>query len=464
MESRVTPVAVIGMGCRLPGGINSPDKLWESLLRGDDLVTEIPPDRWDADDYYDPEPGVPGRSVSRWGGFLDDVAGFDAEFFGISEREATSIDPQQRLLLETSWEAIEHAGLDPASLAGSSTAVFTGLTHEDYLVLTTTAGGLASPYVVTGLNNSVASGRIAHTLGLHGPAMTFDTACSSGLMAVHLACRSLHDGEADLALAGGCAVLLEPHASVAASAQGMLSSTGRCHSFDADADGFVRSEGCAMVLLKRLPDALRDGNRIFAVVRGTATNQDGRTETLTMPSEDAQVAVYRAALAAAGVQPETVGVVEAHGTGTPIGDPIEYRSLARVYGAGTPCALGSAKSNMGHSTASAGTVGLIKAILSLRHGVVPPLLHFNRLPDELSDVETGLFVPQAVTPWPNGNDHTPKRVAVSSFGMSGTNVHAIVEEAPAEASAPESSPGDAEVGPRLFMLSSTSSEDRKSVV
>lgn len=180
-------------------GINSPDKLWESLLRGDDLVTEIPPDRWDADDYYDPEPGVPGRSVSRWGGFLDDVAGFDAEFFGISEREATSIDPQQRLLLETSWEAIEHAGLDPASLAGSSTAVFTGLTHEDYLVLTTTAGGLASPYVVTGLNNSVASGRIAHTLGLHGPAMTFDTACSSGLMAVHLACRSLHDGEADLA-------------------------------------------------------------------------------------------------------------------------------------------------------------------------------------------------------------------------------------------------------------------------
>ncbi|WP_070896198.1 mycocerosate synthase [Mycobacterium tuberculosis] len=458
MESRVTPVAVIGMGCRLPGGINSPDKLWESLLRGDDLVTEIPPDRWDADDYYDPEPGVPGRSVSRWGGFLDDVAGFDAEFFGISEREATSIDPQQRLLLETSWEAIEHAGLDPASLAGSSTAVFTGLTHEDYLVLTTTAGGLASPYVVTGLNNSVASGRIAHTLGLHGPAMTFDTACSSGLMAVHLACRSLHDGEADLALAGGCAVLLEPHASVAASAQGMLSSTGRCHSFDADADGFVRSEGCAMVLLKRLPDALRDGNRIFAVVRGTATNQDGRTETLTMPSEDAQVAVYRAALAAAGVQPETVGVVEAHGTGTPIGDPIEYRSLARVYGAGTPCALGSAKSNMGHSTASAGTVGLIKAILSLRHGVVPPLLHFNRLPDELSDVETGLFVPQAVTPWPNGNDHTPKRVAVSSFGMSGTNVHAIVEEAPAEASAPESSPGDAEVGPRLFMLSSTSSD------
>ncbi|AKN15812.1 mycocerosic synthase [Mycobacterium haemophilum DSM 44634] len=461
METRVTPIAVIGMGCRLPGGINSPDQLWESLLGGDNLVTEVPADRWIADDFYDPEPGVPGRSVSRWGGFLDDVAGFDAEFFGISEREATSIDPQQRLLLETSWEAIEQGGLDPASLAGSSTAVFTGLTHEDYLVLTTAAGGLASPYVVTGLNNSVASGRISHTLGLHGPAMTFDTACSSGLMAVHLACRSLHDGESDLALAGGCAVLLEPHASVAASAQGMLSSSGKCKSFDADADGFVRSEGCAMVLLKRLPDALRDGNRIFAVIRGTATNQDGGTETLMMPSEDAQVAVYRAALAAAGVEPETVSVVEAHGTGTPIGDPIEYRSLARVYGAGTPCALGSAKSNMGHSTASAGTVGLIKAILSLRHGVVPPLLHFNRLPDELSDVETELFVPQAVTPWPNGDGQAPKRVAVSSFGMSGTNVHAIVEEAPAEAAtpdAPQTSTGDATAGPRLFMLSATSSD------
>ncbi|CAM4397050.1 Mycocerosic acid synthase [Mycobacterium basiliense] len=455
METPVTPVAIIGMGCRLPGGIDSPDLLWEALLRGDDLVTEIPAERWDADNYYDPEPGVPGRTVSRWGGFIDDIAGFDAEFFGISEREATSIDPQHRILLETSWEAIEHAGLDPASLSGSATSVYTGLTHEDYLVLTKGAGGLASPYVVTGLNNSVASGRISYALGLHGPAMTFDTACSSGLMAVHLACRSLQDGESDLALAGGCAVLLEPDGSVATSAQGMLSSTGRCQSFDADADGFVRSEGCAMVLLKRLPDALRDGNRILAVVRGTATNQDGRTETLTMPSEDAQVAVYRAALAAAGVAPETVGAVEAHGTGTPVGDPIEFRSLARVYGgAGSRCALGSAKSNMGHSESAAGAVGLIKAVLSLRHGVVPPLLHFNRLPDELAEIETGIFVPQTVTPWPSNGDGTPKRIAVSSFGMSGTNVHAILEQAPAEVSEPAPAP----VGPQLFALSSSSAD------
>lgn len=461
MEARVTPIAVIGMGCRLPGGIDSPAKLWESVLRGDDLITEIPADRWDADAYYDPEPGVPGRTVSRWGGFLDDVAGFDADFFGISEREAISIDPQHRLLLETAWEAIEHAGLDPASLAGSATAVFTGLTHEDYLLLTKGSGGLASPYVVTGVNNSVASGRISHALGLHGPAMTFDTACSSGLMAVHLACRSLHEGESDLALAGGCAVLLEPDGSVATSGQGMLSPTGRCHSFDVAADGFVRSEGCAVVLLKRLPDAIADGDRILAVVRGTAANQDGRSETLTMPSEDAQVAVYQAALAAAGVGPETVGAIEAHGTGTPVGDPIEYRSLARVYGTGSACAIGSAKSNLGHSESAAGAVGLIKAILSLRHGVVPPVLHFHQLPDELTAIETKLSVPQEVMPWPG--DNGPRRIAVSSFGMSGTNVHAILEQAPEPDTAAESTSEPARAEPAsadklVFTVSSSSAD------
>ncbi len=430
MEARVTPIAVIGMGCRLPGGIDSPDTLWESVMRGDDLVTEVPSDRWDADAYYDPEPGVPGRTVSRWGGFVDEPAGFDAEFFGIAEREAVAIDPQHRLLLETAWEAIEHAGLDPAALAGTSTAVYTGLTHEDYLVLNSGAGKLMNPYVVTGLNNSVASGRISHSLGLHGPAMTLDTACSSGLMAVHLACRSLHEGESAMALAGGCALLLEPDGSVATSGQGMLSPNGRCASFDTAADGFVRSEGCAMVLLKRLDDAIADGDRILAVIRGTAANQDGRSETLTMPSEDAQVAVYRAALAAAGVEADSVGAVEAHGTGTPVGDPIEYRSLSRVYGAeGHRCALGSVKSNIGHSESAAGAVGLIKAILSLRHGTVPKLLHFTSLPDDLATIDTGLFVPQDVTPWPH--DNGPRRMAVSSFGMSGTNVHAIIEEPPA---------------------------------
>ncbi len=254
-ESGTSAIAVIGMACRLPGGIDSPERLWQALLRGDDLVTEIPPDRWDADDYYDPpQPGVPGRSVTKWGGFLDDVSGFDSEFFGINEREAIAIDPQHRLLLETSWEAMEHGGLTPPeAMDGSLTGVFVGLTHGDYQLLAADAHAVEAPYGFTGSSFSLASGRIAYTLGVHGPAMTVDTACSSGLTAVHLACHSLIDGESDLAFAGGAAVILDPRKFVAGSAEGMLSPTGRCHAFDVAADGFVSSEGCAVVLLKRLP-------------------------------------------------------------------------------------------------------------------------------------------------------------------------------------------------------------------
>ena len=260
-QERVIPVAVIGMACRLPGGIDSPEQLWDALLRGEDLVTEIPADRWDVDDYYDPEPGVPGRSPCKWGAFLDDVAGFDSDFFGISEREATAMDPQHRLLLETSWEAIEHAGFTPETLAGSLTGVFVGLTINDYQLLAADTDAMEGPYGVTGANFSVASGRIAHALGLQGPAMTIDTACSSGLLAIHMACRSLNDGESDLALAGGANVVLDPRRYAGGSAAGMLSPTGRCHAFDVAADGFVSGDGCAVVLLKRLPDALRDGDR-----------------------------------------------------------------------------------------------------------------------------------------------------------------------------------------------------------
>ena len=325
----MTPVAVIGIACRLPGGIDSPDLLWEALLRGDDLVTEIPADRWDADEYYDPEPGVRGRSVSRWGGFLDDIAGFDSDFFGIAEREATAIDPQHRLLLETSWEAAEHAGVAPKSLAGSTTGVFVGLAHDDYAFVTGDAGALDDAYGFTGTACSMASGRIAYAMGLRGPAVTVDTACSSGLLAVHMACRSLQDGESNLALAGGCMVMLEPRISSSASAQGMLSPTGRCRAFDVDADGFVRSEGCAVVMLKRLPSALADGDRILAVLRGTAANQDGRTSNILTPSLEAHEVVYRGALAAAGIDAGSVGMVEAHGTGTPVGDPIEFRAWQR---------------------------------------------------------------------------------------------------------------------------------------
>jgi len=457
----VTPVAVIGMACRLPGGIDAPEQLWAALLRAEDFVTEVPADRWDADEYYDPEPGVPGRSVSKWGAFLDDAAGFDADFFGISEREATAMDPQHRLLLETSWEAMEHAGLTPATVAGSLMGVFVGLTNDDYQLVTAEANALDDPYANIGTNSSQASGRVAYALGVHGPAATIDTACSSGLFAVHLACRSLNDGDSDLALAAGVNVMLEPRRFVSGSAQGLASPTGRCHAFDAAADGFVSAEGCVVFLLKRLPDAIADGDRILAVVRGTAVNQDGHTVNIATPSQAAQARVYRAALAMAGVDADTIGMVEAHGPGTPVGDPIEYTSLAEIYGTAGPCALGSVKTNFGHAQSAAGALGLMKAILALQHGVVPQNLHFTRLPDDLVAIETGLFVPQANTPWPINGQH-PRRAAVSSYGWSGTNVHAVVEQAPPVTDKPvleEVSAASAMTGSLLFPLSSTSADE-----
>ncbi|MBV8790265.1 MAG: type I polyketide synthase, partial [Mycobacterium sp.] len=444
------------MACRLPGGIESPEQLWEALLRGDDLVTEIPPDRWDADEYYDPQPGVPGRSVCKWGAFLDDVDGFDPEFFGITEKEATAMDPQHRLLLETSWEALEHGGLAPSTLAGSRTGVFMGLMHDDYQFVHAEADALEGPYGYMGNSFAMGSGRIAYTLGLRGPAMTVDTACSSGLAAVHMACRSLHDGESDIALAGGASVSFEPRKSCSGSAIGMLSATGRCHAFDVAADGFVVGEGCVVLLLKRLPDALRDGDRLLAVLRGTAANQDGHTVNIVTPSRAAQVEAYREALAAAGVDPHSVGMVEAHGPGTPVGDPIEYASLAEVYGLHAPCALGSVKTNFGHTQSAAGALGLMKAVLALQHGVIPRNLHFTRLPDEMAQIETNLFVPQENTPWPGGSVQEPRRAAVSSYGFSGTNVHAIVEQAP-EPDAPADVPSAVQ-GPLMFPLSATSAD------
>ncbi len=455
-EPMVTPVAVIGMACRLPGGIDSPELLWEALIRGDDLVTEVPADRWNADEYFDAERGVPGRSVSRWGAFLDDIGGFDAPFFGLNENKAAAMDPQHRLLLETSWEAIEQAGMAPTSLAGTATGVYLGLSHDDH----TSIALDADAYGYTETAACMASGRVAYTLAVHGPALTFDTACSSGLLAVHMACRSLDGGESDLALAGGCMVMREPRKNSWASAQGMLSPTGRCRAFDEAADGFVRSEGCAVVLLKRLPDALRDGDDILAVVRGTAANSDGRTRNIATPSFDAQVAACRAALAASGVDADTIGAVEAHGTGTPVGDPIEFASLAQSYGRSGEVLLGSAKSNFGHTESAAGALGFIKAVLELQHGVVPPMVHFNRLPDALAQIETGLTVPRETTPWPDGHAG-PRRIAVSSYGISGTNVHAIVEQAPATRScrSPRQDADDAIVRPMLIPLSSTSADE-----
>jgi acyl transferase domain-containing protein/NAD(P)-dependent dehydrogenase (short-subunit alcohol dehydrogenase family)/acyl carrier protein len=452
-EPLFTPIAVIGMACRLPGGINSPELLWEALLRGDDLVTEIPPERWNADEYYDPEPGVPGRSVSRWGGFLD-ISDFDGPFFGLDDERAAAIDPQHRLLLQTSWEAIEHAGIAPSSLAGTQTGVYVGLCQDDHTLVTIDDGTYGAAETAA----CMASGRIAYALNLHGPVMTFDTSCSSGLLAVHMACRGLQCGESDLALAGGVMVMLDPRKHSWMSGQRMLSPTGRCRAFDVAADGFVRSEGCAVVLMKRLHHALEDGDRILAVIRGTACNADGRTPTISMPSFDAQVAACRAALDVADVDPDTIGAIEAHGTGTPVGDPIEFTSLAQTYGKGGPVLLGSAKSNFGHTESAAGALGLIKAILEIQHGVVPPMVHFTRLPDELAGIETGLVVPVESTPWPTNGYAGPRRAALSSFGMSGTNVHAIVEQAPDAAPEAEAPAAHTRGDSLLFVQSSTSAD------
>ncbi len=455
-----TPVAVIGMACRLPGGIDSPERLWESLLRGDDLVTEVPRDRWDSDEYYDPESGMPGRTASKWGAFLDDIAGFDAEFFGIDERAAAALDPQHRLLLETSWEAVEHAGLTPEALAHSLTGVFVGLSHVDYQLVNAGSEAMAGPYGFEGNALGMASGRIAYSLGLHGPALTLDTACSSGLTAVHMGCRSLNEGESDLALAGGAFIMLEPRKFVAGTAQSHLSPTGRCRAFDVEADGYVTGEAVVVVLLKRLADAQRDGDRILAVVRGTAANQDGRTVNFSTPSATAQTTLYRAALAAARVDAGTVGLVEAHGPGTPVGDPIEYASLSEVYGVEGPCALGSVKTNFGHTQSASGLLGMMKAILALQHGAIPKNLHFTRLPDAMARVSTNLFVPQQVTAWPTDDRH-PRRAAVSSYGVSGTNVHAILEQAPDPASEHSSAPAadPDRAAQLLFALSATSADE-----
>jgi acyl transferase domain-containing protein/NADPH:quinone reductase-like Zn-dependent oxidoreductase/acyl carrier protein/NADP-dependent 3-hydroxy acid dehydrogenase YdfG len=455
----VTAIAVVGIGCRLPGHIDSPDALWDSLLRGTDFVTEIPRQRWNADDHYDATPGVPGRSVSRWGAFLDDPAGFDFPFFGISEPDALAMDPQHRLLLEVAWEAAEHSGRDPRSLLGSDTGVFFGLSHQDYMQVTRDAGALGRAYSFTGTPFSMASGRVAHAMGLKGPAISMDTACSSSLVAVHAARRSLLADECRVAFAGGVMLMFSPSTFAAASGLGMLSPTGRCHAFDVRADGFVRAEGCGVVMLKRLSDALHDNDRILAVIRGSAVNQDGRTRNILAPSRTAQIAVIERALAEAQVDPSTIGMVEAHGTGTPVGDTEEFNSLSTHYGRQQPCALGSLKSNLGHTESAAGVLGLIKAVLALSHGVIPRSIHFQQFPAHLQTIETKLFVPIQTTPWPKASGDGLRRAAVSSYGMSGTNAHVVLEQAPPVSGtraravhAPVREPA------RLFPLSATSPE------
>lgn len=429
------PMAVIGMGCRLPGGAVGPDSYWSVLTNGVDTISEVPADRWDADAFYDPDPLAPGRMPSKWGGFLPDVAGFDADFFGISPREADAMDPQQRLLLEVAWEALEHAGIAPNDLGGTRTGVMMGVYYSEYQTASAAHPDSIDAYSATGNAHSVTVGRIAYTLGLQGPAVAVDTACSSSLVAVHLACQSLRLRESDLALAGGVNLILRPETQLALVKWGMLSPRGRCHSFDAGADGFVRGEGAGVVVLKRLTDAVRDGDRVLAVVRGSAVNQDGRSNGLTAPNSLAQRDVIRRALRFAEVAPNSVHFVETHGTGTALGDPIEFEALAATYGpGGDPCALGAVKTNMGHLEGAAGIAGFIKAVLAVQRAQIPPNLHFSQWNPAIDPSPTRLFVPTEVTRWPAGTG--PRRAAVSSFGLGGTNAHVVLEQGPDPVPAP----------------------------
>jgi phthiocerol/phenolphthiocerol synthesis type-I polyketide synthase C len=423
------PIAIVGMSCRFPGAGDS-ESFWYLLRNGIDAITEVPAERWNPNAFYDPKVGVPGKMNTRWGGFLEQIDQFDPHFFGIAPREAEHMDPQQRLLLEVSWEALEDAGMVPEKLRGTSTGVFVGVSTYDYCRLQTDLL-FNNAYTGTGNAFSIAANRLSYFFDFRGPSMAVDTACSSSLVGMHLACQSLRIGESEMALVGGVNLILSPDLNITFSQAHMMASDGSCKTFDARADGYVRSEGCGVIVLKRLSDALKDGDRILALVLGSAINQDGRSNGLTAPNGIAQEAVIRNALRNAGARPAQIAYVETHGTGTPLGDPIEFDSLKAVLmpdrSPDQPCALGSVKTNIGHSEAAAGMASLIKVVLSLRHGEIPPVLHFKKLNPKIFLEDTAFLIPTQCLPWPAGKRR--RLAGVSGFGFGGTNAHLVLAEA-----------------------------------
>ncbi|MEO8695418.1 MAG: type I polyketide synthase [Acidimicrobiales bacterium] len=459
-SARHEPIAIVGMGLRLPGSVSDPESFWDLLMSGRDAVTEVPRERWDVDALFDPDPDARGKSYSRWGAFIDDVDRFDPQFFSISPREALTMDPQQRLLLEVAWHALEHAGIVAASLAGTATGVFVGMTGTEYADLALRGGIIddVDAYFASGVAQSVAAGRLAYLLDLHGPAVAIDTACSSSLFATHMACQALRSGECDTALSAGVNLMLSPSGHIMTSQARMTSFEGRCKTFDASADGYVRGEGCAVLVLKRLRDAISDGNRVLATIRGTHVNQDGRTNGLTAPSAAAQEAVIRGALADASVDPQDVDFVECHGTGTTLGDPIEIRALQAVFGKGRPAnrplAVQSVKTNIGHLEPAAGIAGLCKLVLALQHGELPAHLHLTEPNPYIPWRDIAVEAVRGPQVWPTAAG--ARRIGgISSFGFSGTNVHMIVEQAP-ERTPVDMADDSAEPEPVVYTVSARS--------
>lgn len=460
------PIAIIGMGMRLPGGANDSDTFWKLLANGVDAIGDVPADRWPIDAHFDADPEAIGKISARQGGFVDDVTGFDAQFFGISPREAANMDPQQRMLLEVAWESLERAAIPVDQMFGSRTGVYVGMTNSDFSRMSLGDHDRIDTYTPTGTTLSVTAGRLSYILGAQGPSMVLDTACSSSLVAIHLAAKSLRSGESDLALAGGVGLILAPEMSIGFSRARVLAPDGRCKAFDTSADGMGRSEGCAVVVLKRLSDALAAGDHVLATVRGSAVNQDGRSGGLTAPNGPSQEAVIAGALADAGIAPHDIDYVETHGTGTPLGDPIEAGALGRTLAVGRPAdqplLIGSVKTNIGHTEAAAGVAGLIKAVLMLQHDAVPPHLHLDELSPLIAAEGFPISIPTELTPWPR--QERPRHIGVSSFGISGTNAHLVISDTPVDTHASHTAepadkldhPAATSTGAQLLVLSARS--------